>query len=117
LPPRRCHRPNGQDRLAELPDLERLADELRDDGLVVVAVCQDQEDPEEVGPAARKHVARLPVYVDPRGAARLRYAADVVPSAYLIGPDGRLLGHAEGAREWPTKDVRDLLRRLERVAP
>jgi peroxiredoxin len=93
----------------ELPELERLADDLRDRGLVVVCVCADEDDARSAHDAARGHVERLPVYADLVGTSQLRYDVQALPTTWLIDPRGRLVGKAEGAREWSAESLGALL--------
>jgi mono/diheme cytochrome c family protein/peroxiredoxin len=99
--------------LAELPDLERLAEALAprvdQPGVVVVPVCFDETDRQVVGKVARQHVQRLPVFVDPRGLGKLRFDAQVLPSTYLIDPRGRLVGSATGRHAWSAQELKQLL--------
>lgn len=95
--------------LAELPAWERLEEEFHDRGVAVLCVCADEQDMKSVSRVARQHVKHLPVYVDPLGSARVRYDVQVMPTAFLIDREGRLLGSAQGARDWTGSEVKDLL--------
>jgi hypothetical protein len=57
-----------------------------------------------------RHVKSLPLYVDARGLARLRYGVGAVPAACLIGRDGRVLGSGPGPEDWGGVAARELLR-------
>jgi thiol-disulfide isomerase/thioredoxin len=96
--------------LAELPALERLADEHP--GLTVLAICADDDDPARVEAVARRHSSRLPIHVDPEGRARRHYDVAVLPSVFLIDAAGRLLGRGEGGRDWTTDAMEALLRSM-----
>ena len=95
--------------LAKLPQLERLATEFRDRGLEVMPVCVNEGGPESLRGVADRRLHSLPLYVDPHGSARLRYGVDAVPSACLVGRDGRVLGAGPGPHDWTGPEVRELL--------
>lgn len=95
--------------LDELPELERIDRDHHDKGLAVVSVCFDENQVEKVAKLARGRVQKLPVFTNPDGQARLRYDVEIMPVVYLISPDGRLLGHVQGARKWTEKDVELIL--------
>jgi mono/diheme cytochrome c family protein/thiol-disulfide isomerase/thioredoxin len=99
--------------LAEMPELERLAEALapRDGwpGLVVLPVCADETDREPVINVAGQHAPRLKVFVDPSGLARVRFDAQVLPSTFLIDARGRLVGSAVGRHKWSREALEPLL--------
>ena len=95
--------------VSELPDLEQLAVSYRDAGLRVLPVCLDQTKAVEAHTVAMGHAKNLPVYVDPDGFARLRYDVQGLPTAVLIDRDGRMLGAANGARNWADPHVHALI--------
>jgi mono/diheme cytochrome c family protein len=90
--------------LAKLPHLERLADEYRERGLAVLAVCLDEADAGRL-----RAVGRLPLYADPRGLARARYDVSALPAACLVDPEGRLIGRGPGPPDWAAEPMRALL--------
>lgn len=95
--------------VSKLPHLERLADEYRERGLVVLAVCLDEEDPGRLRAVAARHVKTLPLYADAGGSARVRYDVSALPAACLIDRDGHLLGRGPGPSDWNGPEARALL--------
>jgi mono/diheme cytochrome c family protein/peroxiredoxin len=93
----------------ELPELEQLANQYRTAGLRVLPVCLDQTDAGEAQAVAKGHAPNLPAYVDPHGFARLRYDVQGLPTAVLIDRQGRILGTAQGAKNWTGAEVRTLI--------
>jgi mono/diheme cytochrome c family protein/peroxiredoxin len=93
----------------ELPELERLAERYRQAGLTVLPVCLDQTVAAEADAVAAAHTRALPVYVDPDGFARLRYDVQGLPTAVLIDRQGRMLGTAQGAKNWADFEVHTLI--------
>jgi mono/diheme cytochrome c family protein len=100
--------------LANMPELERVAKALgpRDGrpGLIVLPVCVNESEREEVRKAARPHVDHLTLFVDPRGLGKVRYDVQVLPSAFLVDPQGRLVGSATGKHAWSVPELTGLLR-------
>jgi mono/diheme cytochrome c family protein/peroxiredoxin len=94
----------------ELPALDRLADEFGDDRLAVRPICVDEPDEALVREIARTRTKHLSLFVDRTGLARLRYDVQTLPSAVLIDREGRLLGRADGGRDWLAESVREALR-------
>jgi mono/diheme cytochrome c family protein/peroxiredoxin len=95
--------------VSELPDLEQLAVKYRDAGLRVLPVCLDQTKAAEAHAVAVGHAKNLPVYVDPDGFAKLRYDVQGLPTAVLIDREGRMLGAANGAKNWADRKVDGLI--------
>jgi mono/diheme cytochrome c family protein/peroxiredoxin len=96
--------------LEKLPTLEQLAAEHRDRGLAVFPVCLNEAEAKDLGALGARHAKSLPLYLDARGVARLRYDVQGVPAAFLIGRDGQLLGGGPGPGDWASPEVRELLR-------
>jgi mono/diheme cytochrome c family protein/peroxiredoxin len=95
--------------LEELPTLERLADRFRDAGLSVLPVCVEEAKQGEAFAVASARTNRLPVYVNPDNSARLGYDIRALPAAVLIDRSGRLLGSAQGAKNWAGPEVEALI--------
>lgn len=96
--------------IVELPEIERLADDMREQGLAVLCPCADEHDAATVAAAARERVSRLPVLIDPAGATSLRYDVHLTPTACLIDPAGRLIGRSQGAHQWSAAGIEALLK-------
>jgi len=86
----------------EMPTLQRLRERLGDRGLEVLAVSVDVGDPERVARFVQGYGWRLPVLLDPLSTVARAYAVRVMPTTYVIGPDGMILGRSFGSREWDT---------------
>lgn len=87
--------------LTEMPELSRLHAAYQDKGFVVVAISTDAQGPEYV----RKYVAekqfRFLAFSDPDGIrAGIPFRLVGIPTSYLIGPEGELLGSVAGPRNW-----------------
>ena len=105
----------------EMPALERLHQELRDDGLRVVAVSVDAPPGvlgafgEAGGDVARfvdDHGLTFTVLHDPSGDIQRRYQVNGLPTTFVIDRDGRIRSKVMGAREWDEPPLADQIRQL-----
>ena len=97
----------------ELPSLEALYQDLRDQGLVVLAV-NPWEDPDQVF----SYMGQLPVFpsfpilFDRDAAVAERYDIRGLPTTLVIDPAGRIRYRAIGGRNFDHPGVRALIRGL-----
>ncbi len=105
--------------LREMPSLDRLQAALGEEGLVVLAVSLDRRGKEVVQPFLKKNdLARLAVFLDPRGALSSAFGLLGLPTTYLIDAEGRLVGAIQGPAEWDSPEALALVRYyLEKPAP
>jgi thiol-disulfide isomerase/thioredoxin len=93
----------------ELPSLDRLAAEAGP-GIAVVALSIDRGGMAEVGPFLAEHgIKTLTPSLDPSSAVLAALGARGLPTTYLIGPDGTLLGRKEGDADWASPETKALL--------
>lgn len=107
--------------VVEMPALQRLHDELADDGLRVVAVSVDAP-PGIVGPFGqpggnvKAFIENLgltfTVLHDPSGRIESRYQVNGLPTTYVIDREGRIQRKVLGAREWDEPPLADQIRQL-----
>ncbi len=95
----------------ELPSLQRLADRLGPEGLVVLTV-----DVGETAAQVRRFLAdkavRFPVLLDPEGAAFKRWEAYAFPTTLILDRRHRIRYAVFGALAWDAPEVVDTLRGL-----
>jgi peroxiredoxin len=105
----------------EMPSMERLYQDLREQGFVVLGVSVDVDpgDPDEQGRSqgiVREYVDRLgvtfPILLDPEGRVEGVYNVSGLPTTYVIGRDGRIEGRIVGAREWDSEEYRGRIEEL-----
>jgi peroxiredoxin len=101
----------------ELPALQALADRHGGEGLDVVAVNVDRDDPGDVAGYGHRLGLSFALPLDPKGAVRGAYRVRALPTTYLIGRDGRLAGFAMGERPWDGPAAEALVRALLERAP
>ncbi len=95
----------------EMPAMEKLYREFRDQGFSIIAL-----DLNEPAAAVRAFVKELgltfPVGIDPGMVNFAVYGGRALPTSYLIGRDGMILGIIIGPREWDSKDARAYVKSL-----
>lgn len=95
----------------EMPSMERLHREFKDQGLAMVAVDVD-ESPRQVARFMEEFRLSFPALLDEDAEVAGRYGVNGLPMTVLIDRTGRILGKALGAREWASPDGRALIRSL-----
>ena len=97
--------------LAEMPSLDRLAARLPEKDFAIVAVTKDP-----IGDSPSKRLfekmglARLGLYLDPKGQLENEIGVRGYPTTLIIGADGVPLARREGAANW---DSDEMVARLE----
>ncbi len=86
--------------MTELPELDEIAGRLEPNGLVVLPICMDDSEGTKCGEVLGKVAPRLRGFVDSGGSARDLLHVRHIPQAFLIGPDGRILGRSFGNTRW-----------------
>ena len=73
----------------ELPDIQKMYDEKRDDGLVVLAV--NWQDPADTTQSYAEGLGlSMPVLRDPRGSVYDQYKLQGLPDSFFVGRDGNI---------------------------
>lgn len=91
----------------EIPELEKLSQAYRAQGLIVLAVALDRHGKELVGEYLIQERVRVtfPVLLDPdRRVARV-YRVTGIPVTMIVGRDGALIGAVYGAQRWGSPKV------------
>ncbi len=95
----------------EMPSMERLHKEFRDQGLAVLAVNM-QESPKQVVRFMKDFRLTFPALLDADLKVTELYRVRGLPTTYLIDRTGRVVGQAVGARDWASPDGKALIRAL-----
>nr|WP_255575126.1 TlpA disulfide reductase family protein [Caldovatus aquaticus] len=99
--------------VAEMPALDRLAEALAGDGIVVLALSSDRGGREQVEAFYRRlGIRRLGVWLDPRGAAARKAGVRGLPTSILLDREGRERARLEGAAEWDSPEFVAIIREL-----
>lgn len=87
--------------VSEMPALQRLHDQLKDQGFSVVAVGIDDE-ASALQEFQQKFGLSFPILVDPAGSTKNLYKTSGVPESFIIGSDGKLVLFPDPADKIPT---------------
>ncbi len=98
----------------EMPSLEALGKVYKQEGLVVLGINIDADEPESGSAAAfvKDVGVTFPVVFDPLGRSVRAYAVHGLPVTYLIGRDGLIVKRIFGDRDWMRPDVVARVKRL-----
>jgi cytochrome c biogenesis protein CcmG/thiol:disulfide interchange protein DsbE len=96
----------------EMPSMERLYQRLKDRGLVLLAVSQDEAGKAAVEPFVRDLGLTFPVLIDPEHQVGDRYRVWGYPESFLIDREGRVAEHIIGPRDWAAPDQVAAVERL-----
>jgi cytochrome c biogenesis protein CcmG/thiol:disulfide interchange protein DsbE len=105
----------------EMPSMERLYQELKDEGLEIVAVSVDaplgQRDAVgnpggDIQAFADSLSLTFPILHDPEGRIQRLYQSTGVPESFIVGRDGLIYRKLIGPTEWDRPEYLDFFRRL-----
>ncbi len=90
----------------EMPELDRLAQLRGGENFTVIALSLDRKGVPQVERFfERRDIVYLDIYVDQDMKSFRAFPAPVLPSTFVIGPDGRVLGGLTGAADWSSDDA------------
>jgi thiol-disulfide isomerase/thioredoxin len=96
--------------LREMPSLDRLQLRLGEK-ITVVAVSEDRGGGKTVEPFIDKlELKSIKTYLDPKSTAERAFKVRGLPTSFLIDRQGRILGRVEGAAEWDSPELLDILK-------
>lgn len=94
----------------EMPALDRLQAQFDPDRLLVMPLSLDRAGARAVKPFYDKTgLDRLSIFLDKKSRAMRALRPAGLPTTYLIGPSGLMLGVLEGPAEWDSADAVTLL--------
>lgn len=97
--------------VAEMPMLDRLQQQLGDEGVEVLALSVDRGGSKAVEEFyQRTGVKHLGIYVDPSMRVTTDIRAPGLPTTLIIDPEGTELGRVIGPMEWDSPEAIDLVR-------
>ena len=98
--------------LEEMPSLERLQAQL-DGKLSVAAVSEDRTGAKAVVPFVAEHkLTKLKIYLDPKSELGQAVQVRGLPTSLVLDARGRVVGKVEGAAEWDSAKMLEVLRPL-----
>jgi peroxiredoxin len=96
----------------EMPSMEKLYQELKDEGFEILAVSVDASGAEAVTPFMKKHKLSFPALTDTEGAVKDLYQATGVPESFIIDKDGIIVEKIIGPRNWVVTGAISFFRNL-----
>ena len=84
----------------EMPSMEKLYQELKDEGFEILAVSIDESGAEAVLPFMKKHKLSFPALTDPEGVMKNLYRIIGVPESFIIDQNGIIVVEITGPRDW-----------------
>src|SRR5262249_41035646 len=97
----------------EMPTLERLYEQSRREGLVVLAVSVDG-DSQSVAPFVHEQRLTFAIGLDPNMTVSTTYGVRGLPASFIIDRDGYLAAVALGPRTWDNAASKALVEGLSR---
>jgi len=98
--------------VAEMPSMEKLYRELKDEGFVIVAVSVDETGTDAVAPFMKKHKLGFPVLLDTVGDIKSLYQVTGIPESFIIDKDGIIIEKIIGPRDWAASGAIRFFRNL-----
>lgn len=95
--------------LAGMSKLQALADRFEPRGLTVLNICADSEDAAEAQRLVDRISPRTKVWVDESGLANSRFEVQVMPTIWLIDPQGQLIASARGMQDWASPVIDEII--------
>jgi thiol-disulfide isomerase/thioredoxin len=96
---------------AEIPSMEQLYGELREEGFVILAV-NSQEHSEQVSTFVEETEMSFPVLLDSTGKVGATYGVRAIPTTYIIDAVGVVRGRMVGSRSWYSPQIVSLVKEL-----
>lgn len=84
----------------EMPSMEKLHQELKDESFVILAVSIDASGAKAVIPFMKKHKLSFTALTDIKGAIKSLYQITGVPESFIIDKDGIIVEKIIGPRDW-----------------
>lgn len=99
--------------VAELPSLDMLQGQLKDKGLMVIALSMDRGEIKTVTDfVAARGIENLSVYWDRDKDIAMKWKYGGLPVTFLISRDGRVIDVIEGAHDWHEGEMRQKIEKL-----
>jgi thiol-disulfide isomerase/thioredoxin len=97
--------------IAEMPAIQNLYEKVKSDKIAFVMVSLD-EDPAKASKFIQRMGFTFPVY-SPDGYTPPVYGSgNVIPTTYVISPDGFIVARQEGMAQYDTKEFRNFLLKM-----
>ena len=98
--------------VAEMPSMQKLYQELKDEGFLILAVSLDETGVEAVKPFIDKHRLDFPVLLDVKGEIKNLYQITGIPESFIIDRSGTIVEKVVGPRDWAASGAFRYIRNL-----
>lgn len=99
---------------AEMPSMEALYKDFKNDGFEILAISNDIEGAPVVRPFVKELGLSYPILLDPDFRVDDKYLIQSVPTTVLVDREGVITHRIIGARNWNNPESRDLIQKLLR---
>lgn len=96
----------------EMPSMEKLHQELKDEAFEILAVSIDASGAKAVIPFMKKHKLSFTALADTEGAIKSLYQTTGVPESFIIDKNGIIVEKIIGPRDWATPGAINFFRNL-----
>jgi peroxiredoxin len=101
----------------EMPSMETLYRRLKDRGLVMLAVAEDEGGAAAVRLFVDEMKLTFPVLLDPGATLSPRYGATGYPETFIIDRNGQVVNHTIGPAAWHSAEMMAYFEQLLGAAP
>ncbi|MBT8373411.1 MAG: TlpA family protein disulfide reductase [Deltaproteobacteria bacterium] len=96
----------------EMPSMEKLQQELKDENFKILAVSVDVSGAKAVIPFVKKHKLSFSILTDTKGAIKSLYQTTRVPESFIIDKNGIIVEKIIGPRDWAASGAIRFFRNL-----
>jgi len=97
----------------EMPGMEQLWQKYKDQGFVIVAISNDDEDSRSrIKTFQKKLNLSFPILLDPESEVNDIYQVSSMPTSFLIDANGKIISRIVGTEEWSSPDAVQLVEGL-----
>lgn len=100
--------------IAEMPSIASLYDRMKDDNDVVFLLVSMDENFEDAKQFMASRDFTMPIY-HYRGRDRETYPSDLIPTTYVITPDGRIAMEKKGMAKYDSPEFVEFLEKLKEL--
>jgi len=96
----------------EMPSMEKLYKELKDEDFEILAVSIDASGAKAVAPFMKEYKLSFPALLDPEGKIQRLYWTTGIPESFIIDKKGIIVKKIIGARDWASPESVRFFRNL-----